>query len=194
MAASGWYADPTQRHEYRYHDGVVWTEHVADRGQVTSDPLTPPGRPPSSGSLAPQASRAGSSAQDSFKKLAQWADRRMQDGAAWVAQRGGSEGASGAPVLDVEPSASILGQWSGLAGAVQNYAVATSGIAGGAEMLGVLRAVAGSEDAQSRLLRSIDVKVDALVKGPYNTGRTYLREAQRLGADDPAGALAGERR
>jgi hypothetical protein len=45
--------------------------------------------------------------------------------------------------------------------------------------------VAGSEDAQGRLLRSIDVKVDALVKGPYNTGRTYLREAQRLGADDP---------
>src|SRR2546421_245485 len=63
--------------------------------------------------------------------------------------------------------------------------VATSGIASGGELLGVLRAVTGSEDAQGRLLRSIDAKVDALVKGPYNTGRTHLHEAQRVGPDDP---------
>jgi hypothetical protein len=88
-------------------------------------------------------------------------------------------------VLDQAPSASILGQWSGLVSAVQRYAGAASGIKGGNELLGVLQAVAGSEGAQSRLLQSIDAKVDALVKGPYNTGRTYLREAQRLGADDP---------
>ena len=60
-----------------------------------------------------------------------------------------------------------------------------SGVAGGGEILGVLHAVSGSEDAQARLLRSIDAKVDALVKGPYNTGRTHLLEARRLAADDP---------
>jgi len=42
--------------------------------------------------------------------------------------------------------------------------------------------VTGSESAQEQLLQSIDAKVDALVKGPYNTGRTYLREAARKGA------------
>jgi len=28
----GWLADPTKRHQYRYWDGSVWTEHVADNG------------------------------------------------------------------------------------------------------------------------------------------------------------------
>jgi hypothetical protein len=84
----------------------------------------------------------------------------------------------------------VLGQWSGLVGAVQKLAIAASGVRHGAELVGVLRAVAGSEEAQGRLLSSIDAKVDALVKGPYNTGRTYLGEAQRIGPDDPAEARA----
>jgi hypothetical protein len=108
----------------------------------------------------------------------------MQAAAARVAQRGGGD-EDEMRVLDHAPSGAVLDQWSGLAAAVQKYAVTTSGIAGGNELVGVLRAVIHSEDAQSRLLQSIDEKVDALVKGPYNTGRTYLREAQRLGGDDP---------
>ncbi len=136
---------------------------------------------------------AGQSADESFKKLGKWADNKMQVAAAWVAQRGPSDTRAGTSVLDEAPSASILGQWTGLASAVQKYAVATSGIKGGNELLGVLHAVAGSDAAQSRLLQSIDAKVDALVKGPYNTGRTYLREAQRLGADDPDTANRLER-
>src|SRR5262249_47607010 len=89
------------------------------------------------------------------------------------------------PVLDRAPDASVLGQWSGLSSAVQKLAISASGVPMGTELVGVLRAVAGSADAQSRLLSSIDAKVDALVKGPYNTGRTYLAEAQRLGVGDP---------
>ena len=61
-----------------------------------------------------------------------------------------------------------------------------SGIAGSARSSACWRAEStGAQDAQERLLRSIDAKVDALVKGPYNTGRTHLREAQRIGALDP---------
>jgi uncharacterized membrane protein YhaH (DUF805 family) len=44
--AAGWHADPTGRHEYRYHDGAVWTDHVADQGQPAQDPLVPPNPPP----------------------------------------------------------------------------------------------------------------------------------------------------
>ena len=36
---AGWYADPKSRHEYRYWDGSRWTEHVADRGKLTLDPV-----------------------------------------------------------------------------------------------------------------------------------------------------------
>lgn len=180
MANPGWYPDPARRHEYRYYDGRGWTDHVADRGTVGADPLLPATAPP--GSTAPPATPAD----PSLRKLGRWADRRMHGAAAWLVDRGDDRGPGGAvPVLDHEPSAAVLAQWSGLAGAVQKYAIATSGITGGAELVGVLRAVAGSEDAQGRLLRSIDAKVDALVKGPYNTGRTYLSEAQRLGPDDP---------
>jgi tetratricopeptide (TPR) repeat protein len=42
--AANWYPDPSARHEFRYWDGRAWTHHVADRGQVSVDPITaPPG-------------------------------------------------------------------------------------------------------------------------------------------------------
>lgn len=41
MSAPGpdWYRDPTGRHEHRYWDGQRWTEHVADAGVQTADPV-----------------------------------------------------------------------------------------------------------------------------------------------------------
>jgi hypothetical protein len=36
---AGWYPDPERRHEYRYYDGSLWTEHVADQGQIGSAPI-----------------------------------------------------------------------------------------------------------------------------------------------------------
>jgi uncharacterized protein DUF2510 len=37
--APGWYPDPHQRHQSRYWDGTVWTEHVADNGTTGADPV-----------------------------------------------------------------------------------------------------------------------------------------------------------
>ncbi len=34
----GWYPDPSHEHEYRYHDGQAWTEHVASFGWTSTDP------------------------------------------------------------------------------------------------------------------------------------------------------------
>lgn len=36
---SGWYHDPTKRHELRYWDGFRWTEHVATSGVQAVDPM-----------------------------------------------------------------------------------------------------------------------------------------------------------
>lgn len=38
-APPAWYGDPSGRHEHRYWSGTAWTEHVADRGQQSVDPL-----------------------------------------------------------------------------------------------------------------------------------------------------------
>jgi len=34
-----WAKDPTGKHQFRYHDGNSWTEHVADKGVQSSDPM-----------------------------------------------------------------------------------------------------------------------------------------------------------
>lgn len=36
---AGWYPDTLRRHELRYWDGQAWTEHVADQGQASIDPI-----------------------------------------------------------------------------------------------------------------------------------------------------------
>ena len=48
-----WQPDPTRRHQHRYFDGARWTDHVADRGQSTTDPYTLP--PPPAGPTVPAA-------------------------------------------------------------------------------------------------------------------------------------------
>ena len=40
---AAWHADPTGRHEHRYWDGERWTEHVADAGVASTDPLAASG-------------------------------------------------------------------------------------------------------------------------------------------------------
>ena len=36
---ANWYPDPMGRHEYRYWNGTVWTEHVSNQGVQTTDPV-----------------------------------------------------------------------------------------------------------------------------------------------------------
>ena len=38
-APADWLTDPTGRHQLRYWDGAIWTDHVADNGTQSSDPV-----------------------------------------------------------------------------------------------------------------------------------------------------------
>jgi uncharacterized protein YxjI len=40
---AAWHPDPMGRHQLRYWDGKVWTEHVSDSGVQATDPLKPKG-------------------------------------------------------------------------------------------------------------------------------------------------------
>ena len=51
--AAAWYADPYARHQQRYWDGAAWTEHVADGGVTTTDPIGPSSRSPERPSAEP---------------------------------------------------------------------------------------------------------------------------------------------
>jgi uncharacterized protein YxjI len=42
-APANWYPDPMTRHELRYWDGALWTDHVSDNGITGTDPLKPKG-------------------------------------------------------------------------------------------------------------------------------------------------------
>lgn len=54
---SGWYADPTRRHAYRYWDGSRWTDQVSDGGTPGVDPVEVDAElsetPPAPGTKAP---------------------------------------------------------------------------------------------------------------------------------------------
>ncbi len=38
----GWYPDPRRRHEYRWWDGLQWTDHAASGGSRVTDPVELP--------------------------------------------------------------------------------------------------------------------------------------------------------
>lgn len=42
MVNAGWHPDPSGRHGLRYHDGELWTAHVADGSVQSLDPMVPP--------------------------------------------------------------------------------------------------------------------------------------------------------
>lgn len=170
--AAGWFPDPSARHAYRYYDGSAWTAHVADNGVQSVD------------SRAPEPPQQGPG--ESMQQFSAWSDDRMRAAAVWWSHRRRQErdAPTGPQILSDTGPVSVLGEWSGLADAVTHYAVSATGIAGATDVLGLLHAISGAADAQSVLLRRIDTKVDALVLGPYQTGRTHLNEAARVGAAD----------
>ena len=42
---ANWYPDPTGRHQVRYWDGTAWTDHVANNGVSSTDPVLGGGAP-----------------------------------------------------------------------------------------------------------------------------------------------------
>ncbi len=50
-----WLADPTGRHQHRYWDGSLWTDHVSDHGVVSSDSPIAMAPPAPTGAAAPWA-------------------------------------------------------------------------------------------------------------------------------------------
>ena len=78
---AGWFSDPFDRHEKRYWDGSLWTEHVASRGRQDTDP-------PVDTSAASATHRA---AADWYPDPFGRHERRYWDGSLWtehVASRG----------------------------------------------------------------------------------------------------------
>lgn len=82
-AAAGWLADPSERYQLRFWDGLAWTEHVSTNGAQAVDPLTTPLTAPPGGAVrgnwmdrakafaqqaADQASAAVDSASDAISK------------------------------------------------------------------------------------------------------------------------------
>ncbi len=55
--APDWYPDPGGTHEQRYWDGMRWTDHVADHGRQSTDPLTDRGNVPTTGDSAERIQR-----------------------------------------------------------------------------------------------------------------------------------------
>lgn len=46
MSEVGWKPDPNKQHEWRYWDGVGWTDQVSDAGEVSTSPYDPTVVPP----------------------------------------------------------------------------------------------------------------------------------------------------
>lgn len=180
---SQWWPDPTGRHQHRFHDGQVWTDYVADNGVTGNDPLPPAPPPPANLPAQPQP-QPQPSVSERMQQVRSWTDERMRGAAAAVYRHNAQRQGTDRPVLDAMDSVSVLGRWSGLASAVSNYAITTGGLTGVRDLLPVLHALVGSNEAQAGLLKQIDAKVEALVLGPYETGRTHLREAERVGEED----------
>jgi hypothetical protein len=54
---AAWHPDPSGKHDHRWWDGERWTEHVADAGQASVDPLD--AAPPAPGGGAPAPAEGG---------------------------------------------------------------------------------------------------------------------------------------
>lgn len=64
MSAADWYPDPTRPGRLRYWDGVVWTQHVSEDGEVAADAIEGiPPAPPLPGTEARAATQAAAAAQ-----------------------------------------------------------------------------------------------------------------------------------
>lgn len=77
MSGSGeptaWLPDPTQRFQYRYWDGSLWSDQVSNQGSQQSDPLsTQPLPPPVSAAARPSAVGPGEPAPQAAPAIKPW--------------------------------------------------------------------------------------------------------------------------
>lgn len=111
-----WHPDPTGRHDHRWWDGERWTEHVADAGQSSVDPLE--------GATSPQQDAATGAGTDAGAGDAAAESGGLGDAGAWAGavetpDIGGPADAdpaltadSGAPpAADVAPVAPVTPGW-----------------------------------------------------------------------------------
>lgn len=98
-----WRPDPSGRHDYRYWDGQQWTEHVADSGQASIDPLpadftTPPDAAPPPPDAGPTAADAGPTApqQPTVGQATPWSGGQgAPPGAVWTTPAAGQPAGAG---------------------------------------------------------------------------------------------------
>jgi uncharacterized protein YxjI len=90
-APPGWYADPFGRHEVRYYNGTVWTEHVSSHGRPSVDP-------PGGGSHVPTVQRAPEKVQHDVQRAGTAGEAAFQGGGSLFTE----------PVLVVNQKAKLI--------------------------------------------------------------------------------------
>lgn len=136
---AAWHPDPSGEHDHRYWDGERWTEHVADGGVASIDPLpaTPPETDASSGAGDADHDRGEASAGDVTSELpVMGGGRDTTQGSPWGTDAGrptDRPAAEGAPVWSGHAASDTSGSWGNTTGAN-----APSGLAITALVLGIL--------------------------------------------------------
>lgn len=133
------------------------------------------------------------SEEDQWQQVGEELDGALRRAAKWMQKR--SKRTAGPPLPIVDGREMAESKWSGLASAVESYAVAVSAVPGADSAISVLKALYGVEDAQALMLKSIDRQVRLLREGPFRSGQLLLREAERVGPtdEDYSGFLAKAR-
>jgi hypothetical protein len=78
----------------------------------------------------------------------------------------------------------LFGEWTGLAHLVMRFAFQTTGIPGGAVAAELALSLAGIDNAQTRLLKSMKADTELLRNEPFRTAKLNLSEAHRVGPQD----------
>ncbi len=159
MPPADWYPDPVGRHQLRYWDGQRWTEHVADHGDASVDPL--PGATTTTETDAAQADRTGAAQADGTGAAP--AGETIAAGSASVQTE--ATGAEDAP--DASPAAAgrETGVATGSASPARSTVAAAAGTLRGDLLLGGHRPATGPRvRRQNPTMLAVSVEQDVLVR------------------------------
>ena len=110
---AAWHPDPTGKHDHRWWDGERWTEHVADAGRSSIDPLEGGGAPADATDAGAADAGATDAGAAETAASAGWADQggsQPSDGWSQPADGGGGQPTSGQQP-DATESSEAVGQW-----------------------------------------------------------------------------------